>query len=235
VGNVAACLKSCNLFSQDGGEGESSGEQSDESSSEWWKKALTSAETKMLKSVQNGFKIELLLHILAYAVKLGDKVLVFSLSLKTLDFIEEVLSLDDWSSHIPSIASSFPNDKIGKWKKGRDFLRLDGAVNSVDRGDLISQFSEEKADENVRVFLISSKAGGMGINLVSFSVYCDMNRLLPIVSPNAFFTCQSLRQIALFYSTAILIPPLRHKLFTARIDSDKRSMSFVIACLLKER
>ena len=42
-------------------------------------------------------------------------------------------------------------------------MRIDGTVSSSKRGDHISDFD---TDDNVRAFLLSSKAGGVGINLV---------------------------------------------------------------------
>ena len=49
-------------------------------------------------------------------------------------------------------------------KEGINYLKLTGKTSVKDRFDLIEQFN---SDESVKVFLISLKAGGTGINLTS--------------------------------------------------------------------
>ena len=49
-------------------------------------------------------------------------------------------------------------------KEGINYIKLTGKTSIKDRFDLIEQFNN---DENVKVFLISLKAGGTGINLTS--------------------------------------------------------------------
>ena len=109
----------------------------------------------------------LLLHILLEAQAVGDKVLVFSQCLKTLDYIEYVLGLDDWVEHVSSLASSFPGGKRGGWKKDVDFLRIDGQTTSFERGELVARFNDDKDalssttktqdDDQVKAFLLSSR------------------------------------------------------------------------------
>lgn len=106
------------------------------------------------------------MNILVLSEQIGDKVLVFSQCLKTLNFIEEVLGYDDWSQHASSLKLAFPGKKMGSWEKGRDYLRIDGDVGGGERGGLIDQFNNSKKKASkVKALLISSKAGGMGINL----------------------------------------------------------------------
>lgn len=57
-----------------------------------------------------------------------------------------------------------PSLDLGKWKKNTDYLRIDGSTESGKRGHRVDTFNGNK---NIRVFLISSVAGGVGINLVS--------------------------------------------------------------------
>jgi SNF2 family DNA or RNA helicase len=117
-------------------------------------------------SVLNQSCFPLFSHVIrAYASKLGEKVLVFSQCLRTLDYIEQVLALDDWKSRVPSL-SCFKGMQLGRWKKSRDYLRIDGDTHSSERGDLIDTFNRDDATGKVRAFLISSMAGGIGINLV---------------------------------------------------------------------
>jgi hypothetical protein len=90
--------------------------------------------------------------------------------------------LEDWQEHVPSLASSFPNCKAGGWKSGRDFLRIDGAVTGAERGSLVNEFNEDL--NKVKIFLISSRAGGIGINLCSanrVSFFGGKKSLLPVL------------------------------------------------------
>lgn len=93
----------------------------------WWSKFAEKHGNDKLKAINSGGKVVLLMHILTHAFQLKDRVVVFSQCLKTLDFLEEVLNLDCWSDHLPSLAEAFPNLKsLGKWQKGQEYLRIDG-------------------------------------------------------------------------------------------------------------
>jgi non-specific serine/threonine protein kinase len=82
-------------------------------------------------------KFELFKEVVTEALDSGRKLLVFS------QFLDMLSLMEDWLNEI-----------------GANYLRLDGA--SKNRQDLIDQFS---SDEKVRLFLISLKAGGTGLNL----------------------------------------------------------------------
>ncbi|CAK9437462.1 uncharacterized protein LODBEIA_P18400 [Lodderomyces beijingensis] len=73
--------------------------------------------------------------------KKGEKVLIFSLFTQVLDILEYVLS-------------------IFKYK----FVRLDGGTRVEERQDTIDTFYH---DDTIPIFLLSTKAGGFGINLVA--------------------------------------------------------------------
>lgn len=135
---------------------------------DWWKSTVERiGGAEKLKEVEQGYKIVLLLHILMEAQALGEKVLVFAQCLKTLDFIEYVLGLDDWAEHVPSLSSS--PQKMGGWKKGVDYLRIDGQTQFSERGELIAMFNDEKTSTSsaqtasvgsggqVKAFLLSAK------------------------------------------------------------------------------
>ena len=74
-------------------------------------------------------------------VKNGDRTLVFSQFTTLMDILEEVLET--------------LNIK---------FLRLDGSTNMADRQDMIDKFY---TDETIPVFMLSTRAGGAGINLAA--------------------------------------------------------------------
>ena len=49
--------------------------------------------------------------------------------------------------------------------RGYTYLRLDGSTKSEDRGELLKQFNEQ--DSEYFIFLLSTRAGGLGLNLQS--------------------------------------------------------------------
>jgi SNF2 family DNA or RNA helicase len=136
-------------------------DDTERSGSLWWEPYVKDREK--LNDVENGYKMVVLLHILCHASALGDKVLVFSSCLRTLDFIESVVNRPRWSSFVATL----PDDAIGGFVKNEDYVRIDGTVGSGERGVRVAQFNDI---EKARLFLISSRAGGIGINLVSFAV-----------------------------------------------------------------
>lgn len=94
------------------------------------------------KMVEQGYtgdsgKLEDITHMLENALSEGHKVLVFSQFVKHLNIVKQFL-------------------KSGKI----DYAYLDGS--SVDRKEQVQRFNR---DPNLRVFLISIKAGGLGLNL----------------------------------------------------------------------
>ena len=83
--------------------------------------------------------------------KAGDRVLIFARSTKSLDFIQR-----------------FTNEK------GYVSLRLDGNVSSKKRIAVVEQF---QSDNTIFLFLISTLAGGLGLNLTAANrvVIYDVN------------------------------------------------------------
>lgn len=86
-------------------------------------------------------KVAKLLDLIKQTIMKKEKILVFSLFTQMLDILEKVLSFANIS-----------------------FLRLDGQTSVDTRQDIIDRFYE---DEDIPVFLLSTKAGGFGINLVA--------------------------------------------------------------------
>ena len=87
-------------------------------------------------------KLHLLERMLEKLFKGGHRVLIYSQFTTVLDMIEEWLEL-----------------------KGIDSLILDGSVKGKDRQEAVDAFNSEK--ETYSVFLLSTRAGGLGINLAS--------------------------------------------------------------------
>jgi len=92
--------------------------------------------------MENSGKIKIMLKLLKdIVVKKGEKLLIFSMFTQVLDVIGYVLKLH-----------------------GFKFLRLDGSTSVNERQTLIDEFYK---DEDIKVFILSTKAGGFGINLVA--------------------------------------------------------------------
>lgn len=96
----------------------------------------------------------------AHCDNIGDKVVVFSQCLRTLNFIEEILQSPDWGGFNPYFKSG-DGQKLGGWRKNMEYLRIDGSVDSKERGELISTFNSTEI-QHCKLFLLSIKAGGLG-------------------------------------------------------------------------
>ena len=101
--------------------------------------------------VENSPKMEIFFCILEESIKLGDRLLVFSQSLLTLNVLERFLQ----RSKIPKTETS--------WMKNVSYFRLDGSTAALDREKLINEFN---GNSKVKLFLVSTRAGSLGINLV---------------------------------------------------------------------
>ncbi|KAM8741024.1 transcriptional regulator ATRX-like isoform 2-T2 [Acanthopagrus schlegelii] len=122
----------------------------------WFKNLLSEGDAKIL---EHSGKMVLLFEILRMAEDLNDKVLVFSQSLISLNLIETFLE----ASHFARKSSSF---KAGSWIKNVDYYRLDGSTPAPLRKKWTEQFNDP-ANFRGRLFLISTRAGSLGINLVA--------------------------------------------------------------------
>jgi len=85
-------------------------------------------------------------------VAIGDRLLVFSQSLFTLTLLEEFLQ-----------QRTIPGRQEECWAKNRSYFRLDGSTNAMEREKLVNEFNSNR---DVLLFLISTRAGSLGINLV---------------------------------------------------------------------
>ncbi|KAI3724262.1 hypothetical protein L2E82_36033 [Cichorium intybus] len=104
-------------------------------------------------AAENSGKIVLLLDILALCSDAGDKALVFSQSLVTLDMIER---------HLCKLPRKGKSHKC--WKQGKDWYRLDGRTEGSERQKLVEKFNDP-TNKRVKCTLISTRAGSLGINL----------------------------------------------------------------------
>ncbi|XP_054981757.1 DNA excision repair protein ERCC-6-like 2 isoform X2 [Sorex araneus] len=89
-------------------------------------------------------KMKVLQQLLAHCRKNGDKVLLFSFSTKLLDVLQQYC-----------MAS------------GLDYRRLDGSTKSEERVKIVKEFN---STQGVNVCLVSTMAGGLGLNFVGANV-----------------------------------------------------------------
>nr|XP_046267251.1 transcriptional regulator ATRX-like isoform X2 [Scatophagus argus] len=122
----------------------------------WFKNLLCEEDAKIM---EHSGKMVLLFEILKMAEDLEDKVLVFSQSLISLNLIEVFLE----ASHHAREPSSF---KAGSWIKNVDYYRLDGSTTAPLRKKWADQFNNA-TNVRGRLFLISTRAGSLGINLTA--------------------------------------------------------------------
>ncbi|KAI9203510.1 SNF2 family N-terminal domain-containing protein [Polychytrium aggregatum] len=89
-------------------------------------------------------KIEVLQKMLPSMIAAGDRILIFSQFIMMLDILEAVMQT-----------------------LGISYRRMDGSTAVNDRQDIIDEFND---NDDIPVMLLSTKAGGFGINLTSANV-----------------------------------------------------------------
>jgi len=89
--------------------------------------------------------------------------LVFSQSLLSLDLIEDFLARVNTEDGDGGGAVA---DYLDTWIPGKDYYRMDGSTSAETRKIWCKSFNKTTS-HRMRLFLISTKAGGLGINLVA--------------------------------------------------------------------
>ncbi|KAM7539528.1 hypothetical protein Aperf_G00000036473 [Anoplocephala perfoliata] len=139
-----------------------------------------------------GAKLSALFFIIKKCAEIGDKVLIFSQSLFSLDLIEWFLAAIDrqWcmsqgleidrnskqsqeldrlfdteSFEMPSLVHYFSDMGRNTWRRGQDYERIDGSLSAVQRNVLQTRFNGP--GQRFRLLIISTKAGGLGVNLTA--------------------------------------------------------------------
>ncbi|XP_061643227.1 transcriptional regulator ATRX isoform X1 [Phyllopteryx taeniolatus] len=127
---------------------------------DWHKEFVTEPDAEI---IEHSGKILILFEILRMAEEVEDKVLVFSQSLISLDLIEDFLELSCRAADENKIS---PYKGEGKWFRNIDYYRLDGSTNATTRKKWAEEFNDPNNTRG-RLFLISTRAGSLGINLVA--------------------------------------------------------------------
>lgn len=66
----------------------------------------------------------------------------------------------------PDLTEYFSDIGPNTWVRGEDYERMDGSTNAIARKELQRRFNRT-ANTRLRLFLISTRAGGLGINLIA--------------------------------------------------------------------
>ncbi|RLN20967.1 hypothetical protein BBJ28_00006197 [Nothophytophthora sp. Chile5] len=113
-------------------------------------------DSYVASQLESSGKMMILMQILSECQDIGDRVIVFSQSIPTLNTIALMIA-----KH---------NKYQRRHSKRLSYLRIDGSTAQQDRFRQIAQFND--LEEDVDLIMISTKAGGEGINL------CAGNRII---------------------------------------------------------
>ncbi|GAB5367798.1 hypothetical protein AAMO2058_001262300 [Amorphochlora amoebiformis] len=119
----------------------------EEFSNDWWVPILNKFRY-MPGCVENSGKFVVCFSLLQQILSRGDKAVVFSQSLVILDLMEMFLS------------------KYFHYKKSEHFFRIDGSIAAENRQSDIDEFNKPANLTKSNVFLVSTRAGALGINLI---------------------------------------------------------------------
>lgn len=119
--------------------------------------------------IENSAKMEILFCMIRESIALGDRLLVFSQSLITLDLIEQFLQMNmvpgetqKWAKNTNYYRKCYTKKYIIYYKIAEN-IGLDGSTSALEREKLINEFN---SNPKIHLFLVSTRAGSLGINLV---------------------------------------------------------------------
>lgn len=128
----------------------------------WYKEIMEEVRERSLVSLSSKFLLFLLM--LQACEKRGEKLIIFSERLETLNFIEELLRKESVTRNDPKNFQRYKGQKKD-FQKGTDYLRIDGDTSTCDRLDCVNKFNEP-TNTICRLFLLSKEACSHGINLI---------------------------------------------------------------------
>ncbi|CAG9768579.1 unnamed protein product [Ceutorhynchus assimilis] len=138
----------------------------------WYKDLLPKEGTKKL---EKGSKMMTVVNLVKEAAEVGDKVLIFAQAYAEMDNLEWFLC-----NHL-------------KFRKGHDYYRMDGLIKPERRADMCNSFNCRNA---LKVFIMSTKVGGLGLNLTAANRVILMN-----VNWNPSYDIQSVFRVFRFGQT----------------------------------
>ncbi|XP_008546248.3 transcriptional regulator ATRX [Microplitis demolitor] len=129
---------------------------------QWWTEFIKDED---FDDMRLSAKLIILFDIIKEAEAIGDKVLVFSQSLYSLTLIEKFLSMIDDETQNGNELETL-DKHTGCWVIGQDYFRFDGQTSAENRSHWVKSFNRP-SNTRARLFLISTRAGGLGINLTA--------------------------------------------------------------------
>lgn len=127
---------------------------------EWWQSVV--GPDYVENNVNNSSKMLVLMEIIKQAVNLGEKILVFTFSLCTLDSIERLLNsiifiifIITFIFYLLLLKGELYPGSNKNWKINKHYLRIDGESGTSERHQQIRAFNNPSS--SATVFLISTK------------------------------------------------------------------------------
>lgn len=127
---------------------------------DWWRPHVSKED---LETILPSNKLKILFEILKVCKENSEKCLIFSAFVAVLDVVEFFMKAITRQTE-EGITYSGLESYGGTWKYATDYYRLDGKTPRSTRHQMITNFNNPE-NKRARVFLISAKAGGQGINL----------------------------------------------------------------------
>ncbi|XP_058816555.1 transcriptional regulator ATRX homolog [Topomyia yanbarensis] len=189
----------------------------------WWKQIISSDD---LESLFPSNKMLLLFEILKICQERREKCLIFSGFVMVLNMVEHFMKSIHEQNRNPKARSYGLSRFQGPWRPGVDYYRIDGGTPMSSRQDMITKFNDPQ-NHVTRTFLISTKAGGLGINLVganrviildtSWNPATDQQGIFRVYRLGQQKTCYIYRLLALHtmeekvYSRAVTKQAMSHR------------------------
>uniref|UniRef100_A0A1I8PAA2 Transcriptional regulator ATRX n=1 Tax=Stomoxys calcitrans TaxID=35570 RepID=A0A1I8PAA2_STOCA len=127
---------------------------------DWWRSLLTERD---LESIMPSNKLRTMFKILQMCEEKGEKCLIFSAFVAVLNVVEYFFR--KITENDETVRKELGINSSSQWILGKDYYRLDGKTPKSIRHAMINEFNNV-LNKTARVFLISAKAGGQGINLI---------------------------------------------------------------------
>jgi ATP-dependent DNA helicase len=153
--------------------------------------------------IKHSGKLLVLEALLPKLKKMGHKVLIFSTMVMFMDMIEEMLLLRKY-----------------------EFRRLDGSVDYTSRNNSIGDFMN---DDKIFLFLLSTRAGGLGLNLTAADTVIFMDRdWNPMADLQAQDRCHRIGQTKPVVIYSLITKGTIDEIIEARGEMKKRLGKIVI-------
>ncbi|XP_055542368.1 transcriptional regulator ATRX homolog [Wyeomyia smithii] len=187
----------------------------------WWKQFISADD---LESIFPSNKMLLLFEILKMCQERGEKCLIFSGFVMVLNMVEHFMKKIDEQATNPKAALHGLTNFRGPWRPEIDYYRIDGGTAKSTRHEMVTKFNDLN-NRVTRVFLISTKAGGQGINLVGANRVVILDTSWnPAVDQQGIFRIYRLGQTKTCYIYRLLaIHTMEEKVYSRAVTKEATS------------